>query len=187
MNKITRKIAYKQASIQKEFTSTNLTAYSGCFELQEFLVSHFIPSIFDEHFPTIRHSATKFSTTQILLSLTLASLCGTNRLCNIEHFTADPLIRTLLNLKNQIDEDTLSYRLKQLGESGARKLTEVLFELYSAFLPAPTDNSMTIDIDSSVESTYGNQESASKGYNPHKKGLKVIILILPFVQIQNKS
>ena len=172
MNKNTRKIRYKQASIEKEFTSNNLTAYSGCLELQEFLVSHSIPSIFDKHFPTIRHSATKFSTTQILLSLTLASLCGTNRLCNIEHFTADPLIRTLLNLKNQVDEDTLSYRLKQLGESGARQLTEVLFKLYSKFLPTPPNGSMIIDIDSTVESTYGNQEGASKAYNPQKKGLK---------------
>jgi len=63
MNKNTRKIRYKQASIEKEFTSNNLTAYSGCLELQEFLVSHSIPSVFDKHFPTIRHSATKFSTT----------------------------------------------------------------------------------------------------------------------------
>jgi hypothetical protein len=45
-------------------------------------------------------------------------MSGVHRLCHIEKFTADPLIKKLLNLRRQIDEDTIRKRLSQLGQSG---------------------------------------------------------------------
>jgi len=80
------------------------------------------------------------------------------------------LIKKILRISKGIDEDTLHYRLNQLGEKGTRKLNELLFKKYSQLLSISGLSTITIDIDSTVEMTYGNQEGATKGYNPYHKG-----------------
>ena len=86
----------KQVNIKKEYTSENLTAYSGGLDLYRFIEDLSMPQILDNGLPTTWHSGIKFSNVQILLSICLASLCDTNRLSNIERFTGDPLISNIL-------------------------------------------------------------------------------------------
>ena len=42
---------------------------------------------------------------------------------------------------------------------------------------------VTLDLDSSVKTVYGNQEGANVGYNPHKKGKKSYHLTVSKVMI----
>ena len=88
----------------------------------------------------------------------------------IENFTCAPLVQHLLNLKEDIDQDTLAGRLKALGQKGAFSLQEGLFRVTGKMQKKSNLSHITIDCDSTVATVYGNQEGAAKGYNPHKLG-----------------
>ena len=97
-------------------------------------------------------------------------MSGVHRLCHIEKFTSDPLIKKLLNLRRQIDEDTIRKRLLQLGQAGAVRFHEFMLGVAGKQLSKCNLSKITIDCDSSVFTVYGHQQGAEKGYNPHKKG-----------------
>lgn len=129
-----------------------------------------IGNLLDRLFPTVKQNATKFSTTQIMLAIVLASMSDVHRMNRIENFTCDPLVQHLLGLKEDIDQDSLTGRLKALGQRGAFSLQEGLFRTTGKMLKKSNLSYITIDCDSTVETVYGNQEGAAKGYNPHKLG-----------------
>jgi hypothetical protein len=56
-----------------------------------------------------------------------------------------------------------------------------LLEIFSWFFNNLNINYFTLDIDSSVITRYGEQESAKKGYNPKKKGRNSHHPIIDFV------
>ena len=53
-----------------------------------------------------------------MLAVVLASMADVYRMSRIENFTCDPLVQHLLKLKEDIDQDTLTGRLKPLGKTG---------------------------------------------------------------------
>ncbi|HUX59599.1 MAG TPA: IS1380 family transposase, partial [Bacteroidales bacterium] len=82
----------------------------------------------------------------------------------------DPLVQHLLSLKEDIDQDTLTGRLKALGQRGSFSLQEGLFRVTGKMQKKSNLSYITIDCDSTVATVYGNQEGAAKGYNPYKLG-----------------
>ena len=132
-------------------------------------------------FPTVIESATKFSNVQIILSLLLASLAGVKRAVRISNFTTDPLVKNILNLSKHINKDVIAQRLKQLGQTGAIVFQEYTFEKLREWLKESKLRKITIDCDSTVQTVYGNQQGAAKGYNPVKKGAKSYHSLLAFI------
>lgn len=180
-NKKTKKFQSKK--IQTSFTSKKLTQYAGLSPLMKRISADGIPSDFDKLFPTtIITNATKFSTTQILLSILLASLSGVNRLSRIANFTKDILVRILLNVKSSgISDDSISLRLKNLGQQGAHRLHEYILSHNQKYLQRKRLDRITLDCDSTVSTVFGCQEGAAKGFNSHKKGAKSYHSLLGFV------
>ena len=107
-----------------------------------------------------------------MLSIVYASMSDVHRMSRIENFTCDPLVQHLLKLKKNIDQDTLTGRLKSLGQIGAFTLQEGLFRVAGKMLKKSNLKHITLDCDSTVSTVYGNQEGAAKGYNHHKPGAK---------------
>jgi hypothetical protein len=169
-HKDNKNIGFKAGNADKNFTEERLTSYTGLALVSKYIHSQGIGKLFDILFPTVKLNATKFSTTQIMLSVVLASMSDVYRMIRIENFTCDPLVQHLLNLKEDIDQDTLTGRLKALGQRGAFSLQEGLFRLTSKMVRKSNLSHITIDCDSTVATVYGNQEGAAKGYNPHKLG-----------------
>jgi len=132
-------------------------------------------------FPTKKYNATKFSNVQILLSILLSSLAGTNRLKRISNFTSDSLVMLLLNLKKALNKDVISTRLKAFGRKGANTIDEYIGSKSKQFIEASNLESITLDCDSTVKRVYGNQEGASKGYNSSKPGGKSYHPLLCFL------
>ncbi len=65
--KNTKHIRFEGIKTKSSFSGERLTQYGG----RVFVQIHDkinIPYIFDDLFPTVKHNATKFSTTQVLLS-----------------------------------------------------------------------------------------------------------------------
>jgi len=107
-----------------------------------------------------------------MASALLASLAGVCRQEKIAHFTADPLVTQLLGLEKGLNKDIIGIRTKQLGQAGAIRLHEGLFDFTPLWFKNYDAPDLTLDGDSTVKTVYGNQEGADKGYNPHKKGAK---------------
>ena len=132
-------------------------------------------------FPTKWHSATKFGVNQILITVTLASVCGIGRICKIAAFSGDGLVKCLLKLNKAINENAISATLKGLGQNGARKLQNLLLAKNAELLVETGLENITLDADSTVKSVCGNQEGAAKGFNTTKKGAKSYRPLLVFV------
>lgn len=95
-------------------------------------------------------------------------------------FSEDELVKKLLFLEKGINENSISRKFKQFGESGCRKLEDYALKLNSDFIKQSGYSSITIDADSTVKSVNGNQEGAEKGYNTVKRGFNSYHPILLF-------
>ena len=80
-----------------------------------------------------------------------------------------------------INENAISGTLKNLGQSGARKLQMLLLSKNARWLHESGLESITLDADSIVKSVCGNQEGAEKGFNT-TKGAKSYHPLLVFVR-----
>jgi hypothetical protein len=169
-DKSNKTIEFRAGKADKNFTEERLTSYTGLTVVLKYIQAQGLGKLLDGLFPTVKQNATKFSTTQIMLAVVLASMSDVHRMSRIENFTCDPLVQHLLGLKEDIDQDTLTGRLKALGQRGAFSLQEDLFRFTGKMLKKSNLSHITIDCDSTVATVYGNQEGAAKGYNPHKLG-----------------
>lgn len=182
MNKNNKKaVKFQGKKIKSSFDGERLTKYAGLSPIMRYLRKQHIHTSLDSLFPTIKHSATKFSNTQIIFSVILSSFSGINRIVKIANFTKDCMVISLLNLKNNLNKDVIGTNLKKLGQSGAFKLHEYLLQFNKKFLKENCGNKVTIDADSTVSMVYGNQGGAAKGFNSKKKGAKSYHPQLAFV------
>lgn len=171
--KNTKKLSkFKSKNIKHSFTGTKLTQYSGLSTMMKYLNKLKLGHELNGLFPTIMYNASKFSNAQVLLSVVLASLAGVHRLKRIGHFTRDVLVMNLLGLWKGLNKDTISTRLKEMGQAGSIRLQEFLFEWQKQWTKTHMTDYITLDADSTVQTVYGNQQGAAKGYNSKKKGAK---------------
>lgn len=171
--KNTKKLSkFKSNIIKHSFTGTKLTQYSGLSSIMKYLNKLKLGHDINLIFPTIMYNACKFSNAQVLLSVVLASLAGVHRLKRIAHFTRDALVMNLLGLDRGLNKDVISTRLKQMGQAGSIMLQEYLFQWQKQWTKTHIADYVTIDADSTVQTVYGNQEGAAKGYNSKKRGAK---------------
>ena len=181
MSKNKQKIRYKTQNVKHFFTGTKLTKYAGLSPIMNFINKLKIGEQINELFPTEKTNAVKFSNGQIILSLLLSSLSGVNRAVRIANFTADSLVQTVLNLRKNLNKDVIGERLKKFGQQGSVLFQEYTFKKVSQWITESGLTALTIDCDSTVETVYGNQQGAAKGYNPVKKGAKSYHPLLAFV------
>ncbi|MGD8780374.1 MAG: IS1380 family transposase [Ignavibacteria bacterium] len=181
MNKNTEKISYKTKKIKHSFTGRMLTNYAGLSPIMQYIDKEEIGKQLNSIFPTEKKNATKFSNVQVILGILLASLSGVNRVVRISNFTADSLVKNLLNLKKHLNKDVIGQRLKKLGQKGSVKFQEYTFRKVKQWVEGTKLKAITIDCDSTVQRVYGNQEGAAKGYNSVKKGAKSYHPLLAFI------
>jgi len=181
MNKNKKKIRYKTKEIKHSFTGRMLTKYAGLSPIMKYIDKLKIGKRLNEIFPTEKNNSTKFSNVQIILALLLASLSGINRAVRISNFTADSLVRNLLNLRKNLNKDVIGQRLKKLGQRGSVIFQEYTFEKVKDWIRESKLTEITIDCDSTVQTVYGNQQGAAKGYNSEKRGSKSYHSLLAFI------
>lgn len=181
MKNTNKKLNNQSKIVKASFTGSNITKYSGLNTVAKYMNRQNIVKSISSAFPTCWHNATKFGVNQVLLSVTLASVSGINRICRIAAFSGDGLVKALLKLDKAINENAISTTLKGLGQKGAHKLQSLLLARNSGWLRESGLESIVLDADSTVKSVCGNQEGAAKGYNTTKKGAKSYHPLLVFV------
>jgi len=181
MKNTKKKLKGQSKVVKYSFTGNNITKYSGLNTVAKYMNKQGIVKSISTLFPTEWHSATKFGVNQVLMSITLSSISGINRICRIAAFSGDGLVKTLLKLDKAINENVISATLKGLGQTGARKLQMLLLSKNAQWLGKSRLKSITLDADSTVKSVCGSQEGAAKGYNTTRKGAKSYHPLLVFV------
>ncbi len=182
MKNTKKKLNNQSKVVKASFTRNNITMYSGLNTVAKYMNKQGIIKSVSMLFPTEWHSATKFGVNQILFSIVMSSFCGINRICKISSFTGDGLVRFLLNLKKAIIENAISTTLKNLGQSGARKLQFYLLSKNARWLKESSLTNITLDADSTVKSVCGNQEGAAKGFNTTIKRYQKLSSLVSFRQ-----
>ena len=168
-------------TVQNSFTGHRITKYSGLNPIVKYSErTHFGKQLL-KVFPNVVENASQFSDIQLIQMYIFAMVCKVNRLSHIETFSTDPLVKVLLGLKRKVSDSSLSDRFRGFGESKSRGLEEFGLKENRAFLAEQPLARLTIDMDSTVSMTYGNQEGAEKGYNPNKPGGKSYHPLLAFV------
>lgn len=114
------------------------------------------------------------------IAIALSAINGISQICRITVFSADGLVKALLNLDKAINMNTISGTLKNLGQNGARTL-QMLLSINSRWLQESGLESITLDVYSTVKSICGNHEGVGKGYSTTKKEVKSYHPLLVFV------
>ena len=173
-----RKKAHK---IKASFSGGRLTNYSGIWPIFKFMEKLKVMEHLERWIALPVGDNAVYATSQILTSIVLGILSGLNRICKIESFTHDPLIEYLLDLPRQLDEDTISNRLKRFTFKTSSQFCEVISILSGKVHRQLQVTSDILDIDSSVRTVYGNQEGACKGFNSGHRGRKSYHPLLAFL------
>lgn len=173
-------VKFQSKNIKSSFTGSRMTLYSGLAPIMKFFKRDNIAKELNQLFPTKDYSSLKFSKVQLMLSVVMASLSGVNRLSRIAVFTHDELVKALLGLKKGLNKDVISTSFKKLGQRGAVMLHEYSLKKVTTWLTRSQLRSITLDVDSTVFTVYGNQAGAAKGYNSEKKGAKSYHCLLGF-------
>jgi hypothetical protein len=168
--KSTKKISFKATKIAKDFTSENLTGYSGLTVINDYANHLGLFERLDKQFFTVVLNATKILNVQIFSAIIYANLCGIYRLSKISTFMKDSLVSKLLRLKGGFEDSNLKARLVQLGERGSHELLETGLNFSRRCVERCGLSRITIDCDSTEETVFGHQQGAEKGYNPKNKG-----------------
>jgi hypothetical protein len=180
MNKGKKK-KQRSKTIKQSFTGHRLTGFSGINPINKYFKKIKLAKKLKRIFPTFIENALQFTNEQLMLLMVYASLCKVHRVSRIETFSTDPLIKSILCLKGKVSDSTLSGRIEKLGERGSRQLEGFALKENMGFLSRQTLSELTIDMDSTVSMTYGNQEGAEKGFNHEKKGAKSYHPLLAFI------
>ena len=158
----------KSCKIHTRFDLQSTTAYGGSSSLIDFVLGTGIDKFFQVAGLRKRKDA-KFHTEDIVLTMVLGSLLGQERIFHFEDIEQDPLLRLKLNLPKLPDTTLLYKELPRIGsEIGIRAVRHAQREILSSILSNERD--IVVDIDSSVETVYGQQEEAAVGFNPHHNG-----------------
>lgn len=178
-SKISREI--KRTKIETSFTAKELTNYSGLLPLKKFADKMGIEKSLNEEIGLRLHHNYQYETGTILMAITLGLLCGQDRISKIEKFTYDPLVQKLLKIKDKIDEDTIINRIKRFSMCQTKQFMDLISTQSNTIHQKLGTEKDILDIDSTVQTVYGNQEGAEKGYNPENKNRKSYHSLLGFL------
>lgn len=154
---------------QINFKGKNLTSNSGIFPLYENAKNNGIFDIIEENVIFDSKFTNKIKMNHIK-TMICGNLIGIDKLERIKLLQDDPLMRELdISVK---EPETVSRFLSNFDFKSTYSFRTVNFIVFNKLLKKSKLTSITIDIDSSVINTEGNQEGSAKGYNTIKRGNK---------------
>ncbi len=149
-------------------TDAALTAYGGLVGWSSFLKHLGIMERLAKQCPVVRTSPNAAPVGEVVHSFALSALVEGKRFCHVRWINDDPAVARIMNMERVRGEDALPRLAKEMSVEQMREwMQKPQTELYAA-LP----EHFIADWDSTVNTRYGHQEGAVRGYNPHKRGRK---------------
>ncbi|WAH35704.1 IS1380 family transposase [Alicyclobacillus dauci] len=158
----------KSCKIHTHFDLNSATAFGGAAGLIDFVLQ----TGMDKYFCTEelgKRKDAQFQMDDVALTFVLGTLLGQERIFHFEDIEHDPLLMLKLDLPKLPDTTLLYKDLKRLGSPvGMEAIRSAQRLVLKSLLPKGHD--IVVDIDSSVETVFGNQEQSAVGFNPHHHG-----------------
>lgn len=167
---------YKTVSLPKyrgrikvERGHENLTSFGGAVILESFLRKIKLKRLIMENL-TLNIPKTKYTAASFIVPIVHSIALGIERLSNLDILQRDIAFRCISHLKDFPDTTTLWRFLYRFDKSDIDKLSKIRTILLHTTNNLSPIIKATVDLDSTVLTTYGHQEGAEVGYNPHKPG-----------------
>jgi hypothetical protein len=156
-----------------DFSGSNLTAYGGLLPVATMLERLQFQQLLEEHV-TIKRLTTSMPGCRFVLGMVLALYVGFSRLNHLQYLEREPMLTGILEVVKLPPQCTFWRFLASLHLSAARQLLEVGGNMRQRVWEAAHVGlkEVTLDTDTTVQTVYGHQMGARKGYNPKHRGKK---------------
>ena len=106
--------------------------------------------------------------TQLILQFMLSIWCGANRFEHAEVTCHDPVLKKLFGFKRMANFKAIMRLFRRFDQATT---VRVFGNLYRWFFDNLQVNHLTLDLDSTVMTRYGQQEGAARGYTHANRGV----------------
>jgi hypothetical protein len=147
-----------------------LTHFGGVYFFHEFLRVLQVRRFLTQNLDYPRRNR-RYSLSQMILALVYPLVLGLDRLETASFLRSNGAFQYLTGLRNFPDPQTLRRFLLQAPDSFLRRMHRVNDRLLQRFIHLPDRRSrLILDLDSTVVTVFGRQQSAEVGYNPRYRG-----------------
>jgi hypothetical protein len=150
-----------------EYSDKKVTPFGGMKLLKDFMDKTDIIKDLESVSLPFPQSNAGYNPIDIIQGFWLSIFTGASRYIHADWLRYDTTLQEIFNIKRLPSQATYS---RFFHKFSWMKNNEVFPELQRKFLQQINVGALTIDLDSSVITRYGNQEGAKKGYNPKKMG-----------------
>jgi len=170
------------ASTPYDFQGSNLTPYGGLLPVATMLEKLQFQELIEQHV-TITRLTTSMPGFRFVLAMILALYVGFSRLNHLQFLEREPMLTGILEVTALPVQTTFWRFLASLHLVVARQLLEVGRQMRQRVWEAAHVGlkEVTLDTDTTVQTVYGRQMGARKGYNPKHRGKKSYQPILTFL------
>ena len=182
MNRIeVKEKVVNNSEIEARFAGKNLTSVGGIKLFDKFAQKLGVEEALEQRVNLPRKDG-KYPTGRILTSLLYALVLDLNRLSDTARLQIDRVFHQLVGFDGYPHQSTFSRFLKLFTVPIAQKIGETNVSMLGKVRDNFKEHSrLTLDLDSHVETVYGNQQRAKAGYNPKKPGRKSFHPLLCFI------
>ena len=150
-----------------EYSDKKITPFGGMKLLKDFMdKTSVIDDLQSVNLPQ-GYSNAAYDPVDIDQGFWLAIFTGASRYIHADWIRYDTTLQSIFDIKRLPSQSTYS---RFFHKFDMEKNSEIFPQLQQKFLSQIDVGSITIDLDSTVITRYGDQEGASKGYNPKKPG-----------------
>lgn len=158
--------------IRTKFTAAGLTHFGGVYLLHRFLQQLHIRSYLYLNLTFLQRN-NRYTLSELLLALIYPMILGLEKIEVSALLKTNGVFQYLTGLHSFPNPTTLRRFLVRSAPEILPQLSRIHNNLRAYFLHLPyTPSSFWFDCDSTVQTLYGNQEGAFKGYNPDYPGKK---------------
>jgi hypothetical protein len=104
---------------------------------------------------------------QLITQFMLSVWCGANRFEHGEVTRHDPVLKRIFGIKRMANFKAVMRLFRRFNQNSNEA---VMDKLYGWMFEQIAIDGITLDVDSTVMTRYGQQEGAARGYNPAKRG-----------------
>ncbi len=164
--------------LQIRYSDKSVSPWGGMYLLKEFMDRSGIFSKLEELDLPRPGSNAGYSPIEILQGFWLGLFVGASRYVHLEWLRGDETLKEIFNLRRFPSQSTYSRFFHKFGQGRNHR---VFPSLQHWFFSQIDVGSLSVDLDSSVLTRYGEQEGAAVGYNPSKPGRPSHHPIMAFV------
>lgn len=150
-----------------EYSDKKVTPFGGMKLLKDFIdTTHIIKDLQSVNLPQPNSNA-GYNPIDIIQGFWLSIFTGASRFIHADWLRYDTTLQEIFKIKRLPSQSTYS---RFFHKFSFMKNNEIFPTLQKKFLSQISVGSLTIDLDSTVITRYGEQEGAKKGYNNKKPG-----------------